>query len=229
MKINLLGLAVVIILWVSCGETKNTEKQEESQTNSAEVIDGTIEPEAKLGYAIGDIAVDFLLKNTNDEMVSLASFPEASGYIVIFTCNQCPYSVAYEDRIIDLDKKYKALGYPVIAINPNDPEAEGGEGDDFESMKARAQEKGFTFPYLFDANQEIYPIYGATKTPHVFVLQNSEKGRVVKYIGGIDDSAREPEEVKEKYLENAINDLLAGKDIEMPETKALGCSIKTKD
>ena len=228
-KLNLLGLVFTSLLIASCGNSNKTENKDENQSDSTAVVEEPVVEETKKGYAIGDQATDFSLKNIDDNYLSLDSFPDASGFVVIFTCNHCPFSIAYEDRIIALDKKYKALGYPVIAINPNDPEADGGEGDDFESMKVRAAEKGFTFPYLFDDKQEIYPAYGATKTPHVFVLQKSDGKNIVKYIGSIDDSAKEPENVQEKYLENALDALIAGKDIEMPETKALGCSIKTKD
>lgn len=178
------------------------------------------------GYKVGDIATDFSLKNIDDSMVSMADFKDAKGFIVIFTCNTCPYSIAYEDRIIALDKKYKNLGYPVIAINPNDPEAQ--KGDSFDLMKVRAKEKGFTFPYLLDVGQKIYPQYGATKTPHVFILQKESDGLQVKYIGAIDDSSRNADAVKTKYTENAVDALLAGKTINETTTKAIGCSIKVK-
>ncbi|SNR80376.1 thioredoxin family protein [Lutibacter flavus] len=178
------------------------------------------------GYKVGDIATDFSLKNIDDSMVSMADFKDAKGFIVIFTCNTCPYSIAYEDRIIALDKKYKNLGYPVIAINPNDPEAQ--KGDSFDLMKVRAKEKGFTFPYLLDVGQKIYPQYGATKTPHVFILQKESDGLRVKYIGAIDDSSRNADAVKTKYTENAVDALLAGKTINETTTKAIGCSIKVK-
>ncbi|MEC7658907.1 MAG: redoxin domain-containing protein, partial [Bacteroidota bacterium] len=116
------------------------------------------------GYQIGDVATDFSLPNVDGKMVSLSDYADAKGFIVIFTCNTCPYSVAYEDRIIALDNKYSGQGYPVIAINPNDPAAI--DGDELSDMKVRAEEKGFTFPYLQDVGQQIYPQYGATKTPH---------------------------------------------------------------
>jgi peroxiredoxin len=145
---------------------------------------------------------------------------------VIFTCNHCPYAKAYEDRIIALDKKYKEKGYPVIAINPNDPEVQ--PEDSFENMQVRAKEKGFTFPYLFDAKQEVYPAYGATKTPHVYLL-NKESGKlVVKYIGTIDDNYADEKAVEEKYLANAIDALLKDKMPSPDFTKAIGCSIKVK-
>lgn len=176
------------------------------------------------GYQVGDMASDFSLKNVNNKKVSLQDFKEAKGFIVVFTCNHCPYAVAYEDRIIALDKKYKTLGYPVIAINPNNPAVQ--PKDSFEMMKERAKEKGFTFPYLFDEGQKIYPQYGATKTPHVYLLQKTNEGNVVKYIGAIDDNYNDETAVKTKYVENAVNSLLEGKEIEVKTTKAIGCSIK---
>lgn len=178
----------------------------------------------KEGYKIGDIATDFKLKNVNDKMVSLSDFKKAKGFIIIFTCNHCPYSVAYEDRIIELDKKYKDKGYPVIAINPNNPTKE--PKDSYELMKVRAKEKGFTFPYLLDDGQKIYPQYGATRTPHVFIL-NKEKGNlVVSYIGAIDDNYKDATQTKVKYVEVAVDALLKGEKPAISETKAIGCSIK---
>lgn len=175
------------------------------------------------GYNVGDTIEDFSLKNIDDKMVSLSDYEEAKGFIIIFTCNMCPYSVANEDRIIALDKKYKDLGYPVIAINPNDPKASKGDG--FSEMKVRAKEKGFTFPYLFDEGQKVYPKFGATRTPHVYIV--SKPTMKVEYIGAIDDSSRNPDAVKVKYVENVVDELLAGKTPSITETRAIGCSIKT--
>ena len=184
----------------------------------------SLEIETSDGYKVGDIATDFKLKNIDDTMVSLSDYPNAKGFIVIFTCNTCPVSVRNEDRILALDKKYKEKGYPVIAINPNNPAVQ--PGDSFELMKVRAKEKGFTFPYLFDDGQKIYPQYGASATPHAYVLQKEKEGLIVKYIGGIDDSSRNESGVKTKFVENAIDALLAGKSIEVTKTRAIGCSIK---
>lgn len=177
---------------------------------------------AQSGYKIGDTATDFKLKGTDNKMHSLSDLKDAKGYIVIFTCNHCPFSKAYEDRIIALQKKYKAKGYHVVAINPNDPKA--NPDDSFEKMQERAKEKGFNFWYLFDDGQKIYPQYGATKTPHVFLLDDK---RIVKYIGSIDDNSKNPAAVEHMYLENAINALSSGKKINPETTKAIGCSIKT--
>lgn len=181
--------------------------------------------ETKGGYVVGDEATDFELKNVDGNMVSLADFEEAKGFIIIFTCNHCPYAMAYEDRIIALDKKYKEMGYPVIAINPNDPAI--SEGDSYEGMVERAKEKGFTYPYLFDEGQEIYPQYGATRTPHVFVLQKTDGKNIVRYIGAIDDNHEDEAAVKQKYVEGAVDALLTGATPNPDMTKAVGCTIKT--
>ena len=175
------------------------------------------------GYKVGDKATDFKLKSVDNKMYSMADYKDAKGFIVVFTCNHCPFAVKYEDRIIDLAKRYKSKGYVLLAINPNDPAAQ--PEDSFELMQKRAKEKKFTFPYLFDEGQKIYPQYGATKTPHVFLL---DKNLVVKYIGAIDDNVEDASEVKEKYLENAIAALEKGEEPTPNTTKAIGCTIKVK-
>ncbi|MFW5700622.1 MAG: thioredoxin family protein, partial [Cyclobacteriaceae bacterium] len=140
------------------------------------------------GYQVGDKAADFRLKNVDGNYVSMSDYPDARGFVVVFTCNHCPYAVAYEDRLIDIDKKYRPQGFPVIAINPNDPAVQ--PQDSYELMQVRANEKGFTFPYLIDEGQEVYPVYGATRTPHVFLLNRKGGDLVVAYIGTIDDNYR---------------------------------------
>ena len=201
----ILGLAIVVLMYAF------------TTTGAKNTLNGG-------GYEVGDLATDFSLKNIDGKMVSLADYTDAKGFIVIFTCNTCPVSVANEDRILALDKKYKNEGYPVIAINPNNPVKQ--KGDSFDLMQVRAKEKGFTFPYLLDDGQKIYPQYGATATPHAFVLQKEAEGLRVKYIGGIDDSSRNASTVKIKYVENAIDALLEGKPVEVTKTRAIGCSIK---
>lgn len=176
------------------------------------------------GYNVGDVASDFKLKNVDGKMVSLADYKDAKGYIVIFTCNHCPYAKLYEDRINALNKKYAPMGYPVIAINPNDPAVQ--PEDSFENMIVRAKEKNFTFPYLFDEGQKVLPKFGATKTPHVYLLQKTGNGNKVAYIGAIDDNHQDESAVTERYVENAIASLEKGKQPEPSTTKAIGCSIK---
>lgn len=176
------------------------------------------------GYKIGDVATDFKLENIDGKMVSLSDFKQAKGFIVIFTCNTCPYAVAYEDRIEALNKKYADKGYPVVAIMPNNTDVK--PGDNMEAMRARAKAKGFTFPYLMDKGQKIYPQYGATKTPHVYILEKTGKGNIVRYIGAIDDNYKDADAVNQKYVEDAVDALLSGKEIKETQTRAIGCSIK---
>ncbi|WP_396601776.1 thioredoxin family protein [Algibacter sp. R77976] len=176
------------------------------------------------GYEIGDVAEDFSLKNIDGNMVSLADYKDAKGFIVTFTCNTCPFAVMYEDRVQALNEKYAEKGYPVIAIMPNNTDVK--PGDALPEMKKRAEEKGFTFPYLMDEGQKVYPKFGATKTPHVYILEKTKKGNVVKYIGAIDDNHKDASAVKVKFVENAVDALLKGKEVEQKETKAIGCSIK---
>jgi peroxiredoxin len=187
-------------------------------------------PEASVkrwaGYGVGDAVADFKLKNVDGKMVSLKDFDAAKGFIVIFISNHCPFSKSYEDRVIDIDKKYAPQGYPVIAINPNDPEAY--EEDSFINMQARAKEKGYTYPYLTDNTQSVTKAFGAIRTPHAFVL-NKENGKIiVNYIGAIDDNPQDPFNVTKHYVTDAVNNLLLGKPVVTPTTKAIGCAIKWK-
>lgn len=175
------------------------------------------------GYQPGDKATDFKLKSVDGKMYSMANYKDAKGFIVVFTCNTCPFAVKYEDRVNELAKKYKSKGYVLLAINSNDPEVQ--PDDTFNKMQTKAKDKGFAFPYLVDEGQKIYPQYGATKTPHVFLL---DKNLVVKYIGAIDDNADDASAVKQHYLENAIAALESGKEPSPALTKAIGCSIKAK-
>lgn len=177
-------------------------------------------------YQIGDEAMDFKLKNVDGKYISLADYADAKGFIVIFTCNHCPYSVAYEDRIIKMDKKYKTKGFPVIAINPNDPELY--PSDSFENMIIRSKEKGFTFPYVFDNTQEVYKAYGATKTPHAFILSNNSGKYIVEYIGAIDNNYKDASKVTNTYIDDAVVALLQNKKPKVTTTKAIGCGIKSK-
>ena len=181
---------------------------------------------ASPGYQVGDKAADFKLKNVDGKLVSLADNKAAKGYIVVFTCNTCPYAKAYEQRIMDLHTKYAPQGYPVVAINPNDPAV--APGDAFAEMQKRAKEKKYAFPYLQDESQEIARQYGATRTPHLYVLSRKGAEFVVSYIGAIDDNSEDAKLVKTKYLENAMTDIMAGKPATVNSTKAIGCTIKWK-
>lgn len=220
-------------LMASCTEATGGNEHDTSapeSTEGQEAVNETSPTETEevllKGYKIGDEAADFNLESVDGSMISLSNYADAKGFIVIFTCNHCPYAKAYEDRIIALDAKYKSMGYPVIAISPNDPEAMPEDG--FEEMKVRAAEKGFTFPYVLDEGQVLYPQYGATKTPHVFILNKEEGKNIVRYIGAIDNNYENPDDVTERYVEAAVEALLKGEAIAQPTTVAIGCGIKTK-
>lgn len=177
------------------------------------------------GYQIGDVVEDFRLKNVDGNQVSLADYPDAKGFILIFTCNTCPIAAAYEDRIIALDRQYKPQGYPVIAINPNDAGVEPRES--YEQMQQRAKEKGFTFPYLLDPDHIVTKRFAATHTPHTFVLAKTDKGNVLQYIGAIDNDSRSGNP-DTKFVEDAIAALQEGRKPNPDVTKAVGCTIKWK-
>lgn len=180
------------------------------------------------GYEVGDTAKDFSLPNTEGEMISMKDYKDAKGFIVIFTCNTCPYAKMYEQRIIELDKQFASKGFPVIAINPNDVSKQ--PGDSMEEMKKRANNKKYTFPYLRDDEQKITAAYGATKTPHVYVL-NKEKSDMyrVEYIGAIDNNPQDASSADEKFVEDAVNALLSGDKPKVKSSRAIGCTIKWKD
>jgi peroxiredoxin len=175
------------------------------------------------GLKVGDTAPDFALKSVSGKTISLKDLKNAQGYIVAFTCNTCPYAQMYEDRLIELHKKMAPLGWPVVAINANDPSVT--PGDSFVKMKERSDEKKYPFEYLFDEGQKVFPVYGAVRTPHIFLLDKDLK---VRYIGAIDDNAEDPTSITNRYVENAIDAINKGKDPNPNFTKAIGCTIKVK-
>ncbi|MBU6343302.1 MAG: thioredoxin family protein [Bacteroidetes bacterium] len=174
-------------------------------------------------YGVGDAVEDFSLKNVDGRNISLYGYKGSKGVIVIFTCNHCPYAQLYEQRIIDLHKKYKDKGFPVLAVNPNSPDIV--PEDSFGEMQNRARQKKYPFAYLFDEFQEVYQQFGATRTPHVFLLDNN---MIVRYIGAIDDNPEAPNSIKNRWLENALDSLLAGRLPNPDFTRAVGCTIKKK-
>ncbi len=179
------------------------------------------------GYEVGDVATDFRLLNVDGNFVSMADYEDAEGIVLIFSCNHCPYVVAYEDRMIELHNTYAPRGFPVVAVNSNDSIAE--PRDSYTKMIERVEEKNFPFDYLLDADQLIYPEYGATRTPHVFLLEKEGDQFRVAYIGAIDDNYRDASAVEEPFLANAIDALLAGERPDPEFTRAIGCTIKVRD
>ena len=181
----------------------------------------------KSGYEIGDTVADFKLKNVDGNIVSLADWKDAKGFIIVFDCNTCPVSKKYNERIMALNKMYASRGFPVIAINPNSPEVSAG--DSFDEMVKYARKKGYNFPYLYDPSQKVVSEFGATNTPHVFVLNKAGNEMKAAYIGAIDDNARDASEAANKYVEAAVNALLEGKAVLITKTRAIGCGIKWKN
>ena len=172
---------------------------------------------------IGSPAPDFNLLGIDDKKYSLASFKDKKALIVIFSCNHCPYVQAYEDRIKQIQKDYQSKGVEVIAINSN--EDKGYPEDSFENMKKRAAEQKFNFLYLRDEDQSVARAYDATHTPEIFVFDGNRK---LAFHGKIDDNWQEPNKVKNHYLKSALDELLAGQEISIPETFTIGCTIKWK-
>lgn len=177
-------------------------------------------------YQPGDHASDFSLKNVDGKIISLSQLTDAKGYIVMFICNTCPIVKHYESRIADLHKKYAAKGYPVIAINSNDKII--SPGDSFEEMQKLAAEKKFEFNYLYDETQEVVNKYGATNTPHVYVLSKKDGNHKVEYTGAIDNNVENPDLADKKYVEDAVNALLKGEQVTVTRTRAVGCTVKLK-
>ncbi|MTI21221.1 thioredoxin family protein [Fulvivirga sp. RKSG066] len=180
----------------------------------------------KGGYQVGDSVDDFELKSVEGEMVSLADYEDAKGFILIFDCNTCPYSKAYLERIKELHAKYESKGYPVVAIQPNDPGR--SPGDSFDEMVSYAKKNNYKHAYLYDDTQEVAKKFGATNTPHVYVLNKDDGNLVVNYIGAIDNNTRSAADADKKYVEDAVDALLKGKKPEVTKTKAIGCTIKWK-
>ncbi len=172
---------------------------------------------------IGNVVSDFRLPSVSGKVVSLIDYPNAKGFIIVFTCNHCPFAKLYPPRLNELSDKYKSLGVPLLAISSTDTTLY--EEDSFDKMKVKAASEHFNFPYLFDGDQKVARQFYAQKTPHAFVLWK-EKGKwVVKYDGAIDDNGAEPEKARIQYVALAVDALLKGKTVAVKETKSIGCQI----
>lgn len=170
----------------------------------------------------------------NDPMPKFRNLPGVDGkkysdgdfsgnriLVVVFSCNHCPYVQAYEERMIALQRDFMPKGVQLVAINSNDTNNYPEDG--FEQMVKRAHEKKFNFPYLRDDNQSVAEAFGATHTPQFFVFDD---GRKLRYSGKMDDNWQEPRKAKEQYLRDCLEALLAGKEVRVPETFSIGCTIK---
>lgn len=169
---------------------------------------------------LGARAPDFDLPGVGGKRYSLDSFKDKPVLVVVFSCNHCPYVKAYEDRMVSIQKDFASKGVQLVAINSNDEKTY--PEDSFTEMVRRAKEKGFNFPYLRDETQDVVTSYGAVCTPHVFAF---DKSRVLRYRGRIDDS-KDPSTVTSPDLRNALDDLVNGASVRVPDTRPFGCSIK---
>lgn len=185
-----------------------------------------ISASAQNGYQVGDLAADFNLKNVNGTNISPSSYKDAKGFIVVFTCNTCPVAQAYQSRIESLNQEFAPKGYPVVAINTNDPVT--SPGDSYEKMQQYAKNKSFSYAYLEDPDHVFTKKYGATRTPHTFVLTKTANGNQVAYIGAIDNNQEGEASGTVHYVKDAVNALLKGQKPTVTNTKAVGCGIKWK-
>ncbi len=223
----MLTLAALFLLASCTGESASSDTTATNQAPPAPTTKKEEKKKEKKGYKIGDLVEDFELENIDNKMVSLASLgDDVKGATIVFTCNSCPYAVMYEDRLVEISKRAKAAGYPIIAIMPNDLSVK--PDDSLDKMKIRAEEKGFDFPYVIDAKQSIYPKFGATRTPEVYVLDKTAEGFKVAYHGAIDDNHEDAAAVKVNYIDNAFEFLGKGEPVDPGATKAIGCTIKVK-
>lgn len=179
---------------------------------------------AKNTLKIGSNAPGFDLPNIDGKRYSLNSLADKKALIIIFSCNHCPYVQAYEGRIKQIQDEYKDKGVTVVAINSN--EDKNYPDDSFENMKKRAAEQKFNFLYLRDEDQSVARAYDATHTPEIFLF---DKERKLAFHGKIDDNWQEPNKVQNHYLINSLDELLTGKEISVPETFTIGCTIKWKN
>ena len=166
---------------------------------------------------------DFSLKSTDNKWESLAEYPDAKGFIIVFICNHCPFVGRYADRLNALNKKYAPLGIPLLAINSIDTLIFADET--FAKMIDYAKEKKYTFPYLCDENQSVARNFSAKKTPHAFVIWKEKSDWVIEYNGSLDDNGAESSKITHAYISEAIDNLLVGNKVTIPTTNSIGCEI----
>jgi peroxiredoxin len=239
-KVVLMIVAAALLPLASCAKTEPASSTTATTSGSAatesnrtatpsatvdrEVVQtaATIEESARPTEASGEIGATAPewknLPGTDDKQHSLADLADAKAVVAVFTCNSCPVAIAYEDRLIALANEYKEKDVEFVAINVNNDESNA-----LPAMKERAEEKGFPFAYLYDSSQQIARDFGATVTPHAFVLNEQRK---VVYAGAIDDNQGDASAVKEQHLRAAIDATLAGQEPKVATVKPVGCGIK---
>lgn len=176
---------------------------------------------------LGSIAPDFTLPGVDGSTYTLSHFSDATGLLMVFMCNHCPYVQAVRSRINDLAKGFSTRGLRVVGINSND--AALYPDDSYEAMKRVAMEEKYLFPYLWDESQEVARAYGAVCTPDFMLYQPDTDGQfVLRYRGRLDDNWKEPQKVQQRDLLIAINAVIQGDVPKMEQIPSVGCSIKWK-
>ena len=173
--------------------------------------------------AQNNTVVDFALRSVDGRVVSLKDFPAAKGFVIIFTCNHCPFAKLYPERLNRLNETYQKQGVPLIAISSTDTIQY--EEDTYVQMIEKAKAENFNFPYLFDGDQSVAKAFKAQKTPHAYVLWKENGQWVVKYDGAIDDNGAEPDQVTTSFVADAVQALLRGQKVKINQTKSIGCQI----
>ena len=166
-------------------------------------------------------SADVKMKGVDGKEVAIKDVMGSKGTLVVFTCNACPYAKGWESRIVDLGNSYAGKGIGMIAINSNDPKVVADDG--YDEMVSRAKERGMKYPYVVDATSQVAKAFGAARTPEVFLFD--AKGTLV-YHGAVDDNVESAEKVSKTYLKDALDSVVAGKEVSVKETKAVGCGIK---
>ncbi|WP_324715420.1 thioredoxin family protein [Carboxydochorda subterranea] len=170
---------------------------------------------------LGESLIPFELQGVDGRKHSTASYRDKPVLAVIFWCNHCPYVQAWEDRVLQLQRRYAGQGVQLLLVSANDPKQY--PDDDFPAMQRRAQEKQYPAPYLWDETQQVARAYGASRTPEVFLF---DRERRLRYHGRPDDNYEDPAAVRHHYLRDAIEALLAGREPAVGETEPQGCTIK---
>jgi peroxiredoxin len=169
------------------------------------------------------IVPDFRLKSTQGTWLCLADSANANGFIVVFTCNHCPFAKQYHQRLNALHARFAQQGVPLVAISSTDTVQYAD--DSFAQMVTVAQTQHYQFPYLYDPTQQAARSFGAQKTPHAFVIWKVGSQWEVRYSGAIDNNGYKPDQVTQPYVQDAVEALLAGKPVRHPSTSSVGCVI----
>jgi len=176
----------------------------------------------KIKSVIGNTISDFTLINVNGKDISLKEYQKAKGFIIVFTCNHCPFAKLYTNRLNDLNTKFKALDVPLLAVNSMDTVIY--EDESFDKMQQRVKSEKFNFPYLHDAKQTVGKNFGADHTPQAYVIWKENNEWKIKYSGAIDNNGEEPQKA-DPFIANAVNELLKNKKVSNPLTQSVGCKI----